>query len=97
MNLSETAWDNRYKTNDIGWDLGEVSKPLKTYIDQLENKNLKILIPGAGNAHEAEYLFNKGFKNVFIADLSKTALDNLKKRVTSFPESQLLHTNFFVY
>ena len=95
MDLSATSWDNRYKTNDIGWDLGEVSPPLKAYFDQLEDKNFKILIPGAGNAYEAEYLFNNGFTNVFVVDLSKTALENLKKRVPNFPENQLLHQNFF--
>ncbi|ARV16887.1 methyltransferase domain-containing protein [Polaribacter sp. SA4-12] len=95
MNLSEDFWENKYKANNIGWDLGEVSPPLKTYFDQLTNKDLKILIPGGGNSYEAEYLFNKGFKNVYVVDLSKTALDNVKKRVPSFPLSQLIHANFF--
>lgn len=95
MDLSEKAWDNRYLNNDIGWDLGEISTPLKTYFDQLENKDLKILIPGGGNSYEAEYLFNNGFKNVFVVDLSKTALNNIKKRVPNFPESQLILGDFF--
>lgn len=95
MDLSEKAWDNRYKNNDIGWDLGAVSPPLKAYFDQLENKELKILIPGGGNSYEAEYLFNKGFKNVFVVDLSETALENLKSRVPNFPKNQFLHDNFF--
>ena len=46
MDLSENAWDHRYLKNAIGWDLGEVSPPLKNYFDQLEDKELKILIPG---------------------------------------------------
>jgi len=95
INLSSEAWDARYKSNDIGWDLGKVSTPLKNYIDQLENKKLKILIPGSGNSYEAEYLFNNGFKNVFVVDVSITALGNLKNRVPNFPENQLLHQNFF--
>ena len=95
MDLSEKAWDHRYLKNDIGWDLGEVSLPLKNYFDQLENKELKILIPGGGNSYEAEYLFNKGFSNVFVVDLSKTALENIKKRTPNFPVSQLILGNFF--
>lgn len=95
MDLSEKAWDNRYLHNDIGWDLGVVSPPLKAYCDQLENKELKILIPGGGNSYEAEYLFNEGFKNVYVVDLSKTALDNIKVRVPNFPASQLILGNFF--
>jgi SAM-dependent methyltransferase len=95
IDLSADFWNNKYKNNKIGWDLGEISSPLKAYFDQLENKNLKILIPGGGNAHEAEYLFNHGFKNVFVVDISKIALENIKKRVPNFPTSQLIHTNFF--
>ena len=95
MILSADFWNDKYKNNKIGWDLGEVSPPLKAYFDQLENKNLKILIPGGGNSHEAEYLFNNGFKNVFVVDVSKIALANIKKRVPDFPVSQLIHANFF--
>ncbi|WP_317042971.1 methyltransferase domain-containing protein [Algibacter lectus] len=72
-----------------------MSPPLKAYFDGLTNKDLKILIPGGGNSHEAEYLHNKGFKHVYVIDLSKTALENLKLRVPSFPENHLIHGNFF--
>ncbi|WP_292949221.1 SAM-dependent methyltransferase [Olleya sp. UBA1516] len=95
MDLSADFWDNRYKSNDIGWDLGAVSPPLKAYFDQLTNLDLKILIPGGGNSYEAEYLFNKGFKNVYVVDLSQTALDNLKYRIPDFPSSNLILDNFF--
>ena len=95
MDLSESFWDSRYQNQDTGWDLGEVSLSIKTYFDQLKDTSLKILIPGAGNSYEAEYLFLNGFKNVCIADLSKTALDNFKNRVPSFPSENLRHTNVF--
>jgi len=95
MNLTENFWDNRYKTSDTGWDLGDVSPPLKDYIDQLSNKELKIIIPGGGNSYEAEYLHHKGFKNVYVVDLSKTALHNIKTRVPSFPSSHLIQDDFF--
>ncbi len=85
--MNDKFWTKKYETNKIGWDLGEVSPPLKSYFDQLENKELKVLIPGVGNAYEAEYLFNLGFQNVFVVDLSKVALENLKKRVPKFPDS----------
>ena len=95
IDLSAKVWDDRYKNNDIGWDLGEVSTPLKAYFDQLENKELKILIPGGGNSYEAVYLFQLGFKNVYVVDLSKTALTNIKNRIPSFPENQLINGDFF--
>ncbi|MGR7813953.1 methyltransferase domain-containing protein [Lacinutrix undariae] len=95
MDLTEIFWDNRYKVSDIGWDLGEVSPPLKAYFDQLTNTDLKILIPGGGNSYEAEYLHYKGFKNVYVVDLSLTALQSLKTRVPLFPSSHLIHDDFF--
>jgi SAM-dependent methyltransferase len=95
MDLSANAWELRYLNNDIGWDLGEVSTPLKAYFKQLENKEIKILIPGGGNSYEAAYLFENGFKNVFVIDLSKAALDNIQKRIPSFPKAQLILGDFF--
>lgn len=94
-NSEDEFWSNRYQEGRTGWDIGFPSTPLKTYIDQLENKDLKILIPGAGNAYEAEYLFGQGFNNVFILDISKAPLEAFLKRNPVFPSSQLLHGNFF--
>ncbi|MGB0881955.1 MAG: methyltransferase domain-containing protein [Vicingaceae bacterium] len=95
MELSKDFWENRYQNNDIGWDVGEVTTPLKAYFDQLEDKSLSILIPGAGNAYEAEYLHNQGFKNVVVIDIAPTAISKFKERVTNFPEEQVINQNFF--
>lgn len=95
IHLDSTYWENRYQDGTSRWDLGEVSPPIKEYVDQLENKGLKILIPGAGNSYEAEYLFHQGFKNVYVADLARSPLENIKSRVPEFPSTQLLQANFF--
>ena len=88
-------WENNYKTNQIGWDIGYASPPITNYIDQLKNKEISILIPGAGNAYEAEYLFRKGFKNINILDIAKQPLENLKKRIPPFPDKNLIQDDFF--
>lgn len=93
--LKESYWTERYGKGETGWDIGYVSTPIKEYIDQLQNKELKILVPGAGNAYEAEYLWNSGFKNVWVLDFSKTPLIHLQERVPEFPASQLIHADFF--
>jgi len=94
-NVEENYWTTRYRESQTGWDVGRVSTPLKAYIDQLNDKELKILIPGAGNAYEAAYLWNIGFKNVHVLDISKIPLEALKQRIPDFPQSQLMHGNFF--
>ena len=93
--LNKSFWEDRYHENKIGWDIGYISPPIKAYIDQLVNKDLKILIPGAGNSHEAEYLWKKGFKNVFVLDIANQPLNNLKTRLPKFPEEQLINQDFF--
>jgi thiopurine S-methyltransferase len=93
--LNKTYWENLYQTQDTGWNIGHISTPIKTYIDQLEDKTLKILIPGAGNSYEAEYLYNNGFKNLYVLDIAKQPLENLKQRVSGFPETHLLQHDFF--
>jgi methyl halide transferase len=93
--LNQDFWAERYFTGNLGWDIGEVSLPIKTYADQLTNKGLKILIPGAGNAYEAEYFYNKGFKNIYVLDWAEKPLQNLKERVPGIPNEQLLCMDFF--
>jgi thiopurine S-methyltransferase len=93
--FDKSYWDLKYKENKTGWDIGNISTPLKEYIDQLKNKKLRILIPGAGNGYEVEYLHHLGFKNVSVLDISEKPLENQKQRIPSFPKENLIHTNFF--
>ncbi|MCB9226329.1 MAG: methyltransferase domain-containing protein [Chitinophagales bacterium] len=88
-------WDNQYKKNQTGWDLGNISTPLKEYFDQIKNKSTKILVPGAGNAHEVAYLHNNGFDNVFLLDWSEKAIENFKQNNPNFDEKYLLCKDFF--
>lgn len=87
-------WDNCYLNNQTGWDMKQVSPPLKKFIDNLENQNLKILIPGCGNAYEAEYLLSKGFTNVTLIDFSKVVTDKLKEKYKDQP-IKIANQNFF--
>lgn len=95
MKLDQEYWRSRYRNNETGWDLKQISPPLKTYTDQLEDRTAKILVPGGGNGYEAEYLFNKGFENVFVVDIAKEPLENLKDRIPAFPDENLIVGDFF--
>lgn len=93
--LQKQYWDSKYNIDDIGWDLGSVSPPIRDYANQLVAKDLKILIPGAGNSYEAEYLFKKGFSDVTVLDISKQPLINLKSRIPEFPDQKLIYADFW--
>jgi methyl halide transferase len=95
MDLGKNYWEGRYVQSATGWDLGMVSPPLKAYFDQLTRKDLRILIPGAGNAYEAEYLHSKGFTQVYVVDIACHPLANLQRRCPDFPSGHLLNEDFF--
>lgn len=93
--LDREYWNNRYLNDEAGWDAGAITTPLKEYFDQLTDKSISILIPGAGNSYEAEYLVNAGFTHVNVCDLAPEPLRNLKRRCPSIGDDQLLLRNFF--
>ena len=93
--MDKIFWNNRYHEKKTGWDIGHPSPPIKEYIDQLSDKNTQILIPGCGNAYEAEYLFNKGYENVFLLDIAPLALQQFSNRVNHFPKKNLIESDFF--
>jgi transcriptional antiterminator Rof (Rho-off) len=95
MDLDRNFWEARYHTGETGWDLGAPSTPLKEYIDQLTDKDLKILIPGGGRAWEAEYAHRQGFREVYVIDLTDAPFKDLLSRCPDFPKEHLIVGDFF--
>ncbi len=95
INPDKNFWSARYTENETGWDFGTITTPLKEYIDQIKDKSISILIPGAGNSHEAEYLFVNGFKNVTVLDIAEEPLHNIQNRIPDFSKGQLICEDFF--
>jgi len=95
QDLDANYWQKRYKANQTGWDAGAITPPLKNYFDQLPDKSLRILIPGCGNAYEAEYLHAQGFGQVYLADVAPAPLQHFALRVPGFPKEHLLLQDFF--
>jgi len=95
MEFDKEWWNQKYLNDETRWDIGYPSTPIKKYIDQLADKELSILIPGCGNAYEAEYLIANGFKNVFLIDWSEIALENFKRKKHNIPDDHLFCGDFF--
>lgn len=95
MKLNSNYWEERYQKNEIGWNVGAITTPIKEYIDQLKDKTIPILIPGGGNGYEFEYLIHNGFEHSFVVDYAATPLENIKKRMPELDEKQLIHSDFF--
>lgn len=92
--LDEAYWSERYQEGQTGWDIGYASPQLIDFATSFPTET-RILIPGAGNAYEAEALWKMGYTNIFVIDLAKEPLEALKSRVPDFPSSQLIQGNFF--
>jgi methyl halide transferase len=88
-------WSKQYLNQKHGWDIRSVSTPLKAYFDQLTDKSIDILVPGAGFGWEVAYLFQSGFKNVKMLDFAPEAVEIFKRNFPDFPISQILIQDFF--
>lgn len=95
--LSKEYWEERYASGETGWDMGMVSPPLKAYFDQLTNKDLRILIPGAGNSYETEYLAQNGFTNITVIDIAAEPITRLKNVLGNYlgKTIHVIQGNFF--
>lgn len=76
-NLDRQFWNQRYAEAQTGWDIGYPSPALTVYIDGLSDKSQKILIPGCGNAYEAEYLLQQGFTQITLIDIAPLVVERV--------------------
>ena len=95
--LSKDYWNNRYEAEETGWDLKTISPPLKAYIDQLTDKNIRILIPGCGSGYEAEYLLKQGFQNVTVIDFAPLAVKKMQSYLSEYQTINIICADFFTH
>lgn len=93
--LDADFWEQHYEQGHTPWDIGQVSPPIRQYLDGLTDKDLLILIPGAGHAHEAAYLHRQGFRRVMVCDWAPSAFKPLLEQAPDFPQEHLLVSDFF--
>jgi len=79
---SSTAffWNTKYKNNDTSWDIGEATPIFINWSKSLKS-NQKILVPGAGNGHDALYLASLDHE-VYALDFSKNAINNIQNQAS---------------
>lgn len=97
--LDKSYWQNRWQTGATPWDAGEATTPIREFVDYLveknTDKNIRILIPGAGSGHEAVYFYRHGFYNITVCDWAEKAIEKLKQQLPDLKESQLVVGDFF--
>lgn len=93
--LDQTFWNTLYENGETRWDLGSVSPPIAAYIRQLPDKNIRILIPGCGNTHEAEYLLQQGFTNITVLDIAPLLVERIQKKFDGNKNIKIILGDFF--
>lgn len=93
--LDQAYWNERWQNQETGWDMGQASPPITDYMAQYPNKAARILIPGCGNAYEAEFLVNNGFTNITLIDIAPKAVEALKAKFAEHAQVRVLCENFF--
>jgi SAM-dependent methyltransferase len=93
--LDQNYWNERWQKNETGWDMGQASTAIVEYMAQFPNKNARILIPGCGNAYEAEFLVANGFTNITLIDIAPKAVEALQEKFAEIPQVTVLCEDFF--
>ncbi len=94
--LDAKYWNNRYLQGNTPWDTGGPTPPLVSIFQTITQRDAAILIPGAGNAHEAIYLHEHGFNNVWVCDWAEAAIASFAEAHPDFPKHHLICSDFFL-
>lgn len=93
--MDDKYWQERWQEGNTPWDMGHAAPALTEYCAQLDRKDLRILIPGAGSGYEVDWLWENGYRNVTALDWSALAIERLAKRLPDLPEKQMVCGDFF--
>lgn len=88
-------WDQQWKEHNTGWDIGCASSAIIAYMDRCITNDVAILIPGCGNAYEAEYLAENGFTNITVLDIAPKAVDMLSSKFAKIGAVRVVCGDFF--
>lgn len=95
MNPNKKFWDEKWQSNQHGWDVGFATPPITEFMARYPNKEAKILIPGCGNAHEARFLLDQGFSNITLVDISEIAVAKLQAQFFKNKAVKIIQSNYF--
>ena len=93
---SHQYWELRYLENNTQWDIGYPSTPIASYMDSINDKEIRMLIPGCGNAHEAKYILDQGFNDLTLIDIASQPVKKLRDALSPFgTKVKIMEADFF--
>ncbi len=88
-------WEARHQEGDTPWNIGKASPPLVAYMSQVKNKDIRVLIPGAGDVHDARAFAEMGFTDITLCDISETAIARMKEAFEGDDRVKCVCEDFF--
>jgi len=73
------GWEARYRSGEIPWDLGEAPPILAQLLGKIVERDLDILVPGAGYGHDALAWAHAGHRATAV-DIAPTAVAGVAAR-----------------
>lgn len=95
IEINQEFWNHLWENRITHWDIGYPSPAIAHFMEKVDSKDASILIPGCGNAYEAEYLDKMGFKNITIIDIAPIAVEFLRKKFEGNPSVTIVCGDFF--
>lgn len=93
--LDEDFWNTRWQEGATGWDIGIASPAIIDFAEKHFEFSDEVLIPGCGNAYEAERLYALGFKRITLIDIAPALVERLQKKFEKTPEIRVICDDFF--
>ena len=76
----ENVWTTK-KSNEVSWYQEYPQTSINLILPTNPSNDAKIIDVGGGDSNLAETLFDLGFKNITVLDISANALERVKKRL----------------
>lgn len=92
---ARSYWNERWQRGETGWDIGSAAPAIVRFMETYPDKDAAILIPGCGNAYEAEALAANGFRNITLLDIAPKAVAQLREKFAHLSQIQVLEGDFF--
>jgi SAM-dependent methyltransferase len=84
MSTKKQHWENVFSTkqeNEVSWYQPKPQTSINFFIENNIPKNAKIIDIGGGDSYLIDYLLEMGYENLFILDISESAIERIKNRL----------------
>ena len=95
MKQNREYWSERWQQGATGWDMRQASPPLIGFMQQYGRPEAQVLIPGCGNAYEADWLLAHGYTHLTLLDIAPEPVAVLQERYAGSPGIEIVCGDFF--